>query len=175
MAAYSSKTGNLETFAQQMKLGLFSKEFSDVKFVVGDQRKVIHGHRIIIGLRCPLLQKLFQESSSKPEVPIVLADVSPETFQLMLEFMYTNSVQMNNNSSMDLLGTAIEYGLQGEENLSTSSHLIFFCHLRPIIQYCTKIILSLQVAFESQIEKLCGIDVKNFPHLKCSLFTKEFK
>ena len=116
MAAISLRSGNADKFAQQMKQGLFSKEFSDVKFVVGDQRKIIYGHRIVIGLRCPLLQKLFQESASKPEVPIILADVNPETFQQMMEFMYTNTVQINQHSAMELLGTAIEYGLQGKNN-----------------------------------------------------------
>ena len=51
MSSMAVKNGSNEKFAQQMKLGLFSKEFSDVKFVVGDQKKIIYGHRIIIGLR----------------------------------------------------------------------------------------------------------------------------
>ncbi|XP_071985231.1 BTB/POZ domain-containing protein 19 isoform X3 [Engystomops pustulosus] len=83
---------------------------SDVSFVVGKQRQVVHAHRCILMCRCKVFQRMFSRQPQTPkemQVPFILADVQPEVFLAVIEFIYTNSV------TLDSVIAAVTYG-QGD-------------------------------------------------------------
>ncbi|XP_069837323.1 BTB/POZ domain-containing protein 19 [Dendropsophus ebraccatus] len=87
-------------------------QFSDVSFLVGRQRQVVHAHRCILMCRCKVFQTMFsRQSSQEMSVPFVLADMQPEVFLAVIEFIYTNSVTLNGQTALEVLTAAVEYGL----------------------------------------------------------------
>ncbi|XP_072275387.1 BTB/POZ domain-containing protein 19 [Pyxicephalus adspersus] len=92
-------------------------QFSDVSFVVGKERQVIHAHRCILACRCPVFQRMFshqlqaERSPQELQVPFVLADTTPSVFLAVIEFIYTNSVTLTCDIALEVLTSAVEYGL----------------------------------------------------------------
>lgn len=92
-------------------------QFSDVSFVVGEERQVIHAHRCILACRCPVFQRMFSlqlqgaHSPQDSQVPFVLADTSPAVFLAVMEFIYTNAVTLSGHTALEVLTSAVEYGL----------------------------------------------------------------
>ena len=71
---------------------------SDVKFIVGEERRHIFAHRCILVSRCEVFRAMFADKMVKEsgkEVPLVLSDVEPEIFMVVLEFIYTNCASIN--------------------------------------------------------------------------------
>ncbi|KAE8609952.1 hypothetical protein XENTR_v10011960 [Xenopus tropicalis] len=91
--------------------------FSDVKFIVGKERRVVHAHRCILACRCKVFNGMFshQLQAAKPshehQVPFVLADIHPDVFLAVMEYLYTNHVTLNNIIALEVLTSAVEYGL----------------------------------------------------------------
>ncbi|XP_040264136.1 BTB/POZ domain-containing protein 19 [Bufo bufo] len=89
-----------------------SAQFSDVSFVVGRQRQVVHAHRCILTCRCKVFHTMFsRQPPQDAPVPFVLADVQPEVFLAVIEFIYTNSVTLDRLIALEVLTAAVEYGL----------------------------------------------------------------
>ncbi|KAM4021669.1 BTB/POZ domain-containing protein 19 [Anomaloglossus baeobatrachus] len=92
-------------------------QFSDVSFVVGTQRQVVHAHRCILMCRCKVFHRMFchqlqaAQTPREMQVPFVLADVQPEVFLAVIEFIYTNSVTLDSVIALEVLTAAVEYGL----------------------------------------------------------------
>ncbi|KAM3915212.1 BTB/POZ domain-containing protein 19 [Leptodactylus fuscus] len=87
-------------------------ELSDVSFVVGRRRQVVHAHRCILMCRCKVFHRMFRhQTPQEVTVPFVLADVEPEVFLAVIEFLYTNSVTLDSQIALEVLTAAVEYGL----------------------------------------------------------------
>ncbi|XP_075688692.1 BTB/POZ domain-containing protein 19 [Rhinoderma darwinii] len=92
-------------------------QFSDVSFVVGKERRVVHAHRCILMCRCKVFHRMFShqlQTAQPPQVsgvPLVLADVQPEVFLAVIEFIYTNNVTLSSAIALEVLTAAVEYGL----------------------------------------------------------------
>ena len=72
--------------------------FSDIKFIIGPNRKTIYGHRCILSARCDVFRAMFidsDKSKDASEVPFVLRDTTPDIFLPLLEYIYTNCVTLN--------------------------------------------------------------------------------
>jgi len=97
------KTETLTNFVNREAL-------SDVVFDV--ETKFIHGHKCILSSRSThfygLLSGGFKES--KEEI-ISLPDVNFSAFVSMLEFIYTDSVELQDDSAVELFSLANEYSL----------------------------------------------------------------
>ncbi|XP_064606856.1 BTB/POZ domain-containing protein 19-like [Liolophura sinensis] len=116
MAGDGHMEGDISDFAREMKKLVNSKDHSDIRFVIGPNRKNIYAHKCILAARCPVFGAMFADQSQKngsPEkdVPFVLSDMSPDVFLSVLEFIYTNCVTLKKDSAIDVLATALEYGL----------------------------------------------------------------
>ncbi|XP_064625236.1 BTB/POZ domain-containing protein 19-like [Lineus longissimus] len=103
-------------FAFHMKKLLNNKEMSDIKFLIGPSRKTVYAHKCILAARCEVFRAMFVDQAKSPltdsqEVPFVLSDVTPEIFLTVLEFIYTNCATISGKIVVDILGSAIEYGL----------------------------------------------------------------
>lgn len=95
------------------------KEFSDIKFIVGANRKVVRANKAILMARCEVFKAMLSDQKDntrqKPDqqdVPLVLADITPEVFLSLLEFLYTNTCTLNSKNVMDVMGCAMEYNLE---------------------------------------------------------------
>jgi len=70
---------------------------SDVKFVIGQTRKVVLAHRSLLSARCEVFRAMFTDKSQShqdPEIPLVLSDMTIDIFLPMLEYIYTNCVTL---------------------------------------------------------------------------------
>ncbi|XP_068095624.1 BTB/POZ domain-containing protein 19 isoform X2 [Hyperolius riggenbachi] len=95
----------------------------DVSFVVGKERQMIHAHRCVLACRCKVFHSMFThqlqgvQSPQELQIPFVLADMNPEVFLAVLEFIYTNSVTLTNQIALEVLTSAVEYGLDNLRKL----------------------------------------------------------
>lgn len=135
MANEKVMKGDVLEFASNMKKLVNNKEHSDVKFLIGQNRKAVYAHRCILSSRCAVFKATFAEQSQKngtidKDTPFVLSDMNPDIFLAMLEFIYTNCVTLTPKIAIEVLATALEYGLDDlrrlcceylEENLSVQN------------------------------------------------------
>ncbi|XP_076441520.1 BTB/POZ domain-containing protein 19-like [Babylonia areolata] len=114
--------GEAEEFAKQMKLLVNNKDLHDIQFVIGPARKKVYAHRCILSGRCEVFRAMFVDHTQKngpieKDTPFILSDMTPEVFLAMLEFIYTNTIVLNPNTAIDVMATALEYGLDDLKNL----------------------------------------------------------
>lgn len=135
MANEKVMKGDIMEFASNMKKLVNNKEHSDVKFLIGQNRKAVYAHRCILSSRCAVFKATFAEQTQKngtidKETPFVLSDMNADIFTAMLEFIYTNCVTLTPKIAIEVLATALEYGLDDlrrlcceylEENLSVQN------------------------------------------------------
>ncbi|KAL4236268.1 BTB/POZ domain-containing protein 19 [Mactra antiquata] len=135
MANEKLMKGDVLEFAANMKKLVNNKDHSDVKFLIGQNRKAVYAHRCILSSRCAVFKATFAEQSQKngtidKDTPFVLSDMNPDIFIAMLEFIYTNCVTLTPKIAIEVLATALEYGLDDlrrlcceylEENLSVQN------------------------------------------------------
>lgn len=116
--------GDGELFAMDMRKVINDPELSDIQFVVGEDREKVYAHKIILAGRCEVFRAMFAEQkqhnsrSQKPQKEgasalLVLPDVRPTVFLTVLEFIYTNTCKLSQATVVDVLASAIEYGLEG--------------------------------------------------------------
>ncbi|XP_072129732.1 BTB/POZ domain-containing protein 19-like isoform X7 [Mobula birostris] len=108
--------GNLASFAADMRKMINAPEFSDVKFIVGKERKVVYAHRCILAHRCEAFSTMFAQQplsrdAKGADIPFVVSDVQPDVFLAVIEFLYTNSVMLSSKMALEVLTSAVEYGL----------------------------------------------------------------
>ncbi|XP_060685855.1 BTB/POZ domain-containing protein 19-like isoform X1 [Hemiscyllium ocellatum] len=108
--------GSFGSFAADMRKMINAPEMSDVKFIVGEEQKVVYAHRCILAYRCEAFRTMFAQrvlsrDAKEAEVPFVLSDVQPDVFLAVVEFLYTNCVMLSRNIALDVLTSAVEYGL----------------------------------------------------------------
>ncbi|EDV23421.1 BTB/POZ domain-containing protein 19 [Trichoplax sp. H2] len=107
--------GNPIGFAAEMKKLVNKSEYSDIKFIVGDTKQMIYAHRSILSARCDVFDTMFHDNSvaiENNDVPYILSDVQPDSFLAVLEFIYTNCCSLTDKNVVDVLASAIEYGLR---------------------------------------------------------------
>lgn len=96
-------------------------EHSDIVFVVGEDRERIHAHKIILAARCEVFRAMFadqakssrQKTVKESTMLLVLPEVRPTVFLTVLEHIYGNSCKLSQSIVVDVLASAIEYGLEG--------------------------------------------------------------
>lgn len=118
MANEKLMKGNVVPFAKNMKVLVNQKEFSDVKFIVGESRRTVYAHRCILSSRCEVFRAMLADQSNQKDMPFVMSDIDPEIFLAVLEFIYTNCVTLNDKIAVDVLASSIEYGLDELRRLS---------------------------------------------------------
>jgi len=122
MADHTAVWGNPDLFAKDMINAIHDQsDLSDIQFVLGEDREKINAHKIILATRCEVFRAMFAEqrhSKAKTNkdgtaTVLVLPDVRPTVFLTVLHFIYTNSCQLSQETVVDVLASAIEYGLEG--------------------------------------------------------------
>ncbi|KAF5923242.1 hypothetical protein HPG69_012332 [Diceros bicornis minor] len=73
--------------------------YSDVRFVVGQERQEVFAHRCLLACRCNFFQRLLgPEPGPAVPSPVVLSTVPADAFLAVLEFLYTNRVKLCRHS-----------------------------------------------------------------------------
>ncbi|KAL8584279.1 hypothetical protein ACOMHN_014698 [Nucella lapillus] len=114
--------GEASELAKQMHLLVNNKDLHDIQFVIGPARKRMFAHRCILSGRCEVFRAMFVDHTQKngpieKDTPFVLSDMVPEVFLAMLDFIYTNSVTLSSKNAIDVMATALEYGLDDLKSL----------------------------------------------------------
>ncbi|XP_066125469.1 BTB/POZ domain-containing protein 19 isoform X3 [Saccopteryx bilineata] len=105
--------GEAEPFSTALRSLVNNRLYSDVRFVVGQERQEVFAHRCLLACRCNFFQRLLDpEPGPGVPIPVVLSTVPAEAFLAVLEFLYTNSVKLHRRSVLEVLTAAVEYGLE---------------------------------------------------------------
>lgn len=105
--------GDPDEFAGEMVKMINDKEFSDIRFIIGQERTTIYAHKSILATRCEVFRAMFADSALSDGSPLILADIKPIIFMAILEYIYTNCCSLSTLSVIEVLHSAIEYGLDG--------------------------------------------------------------
>ncbi|XP_006006296.3 BTB/POZ domain-containing protein 19 [Latimeria chalumnae] len=109
--------GDAASFTAALRSLINNPRFSDVRFVVGKERREVYAHRCILACRCEVFHGMFSQQqlqSGDPQAqltPFILSSVHPEVFLAVVEFLYTNCVTLNAVIALEVLTSAVEYGL----------------------------------------------------------------
>jgi len=106
--------GTAKGMERDMKSLVNARDFSDVSFLVGPEKVLFRGHKCILSARCSVFKSMCTEKDGNlaKDEPLVLADMNPDIFTIVLEFIYTNCCRINENNVMDVLAVALEYNLE---------------------------------------------------------------
>ncbi|GAB1288800.1 BTB (POZ) domain-containing 19 [Apodemus speciosus] len=101
--------GQAAPFSTALRSLVNNPRYSDVCFVVGQERQEVFAHRCLLACRCNFFQRLLGPGVPSP---VVLSTVPVEAFLAVLEFLYTNRVKLHRSSVLEVLTAAVEYGLE---------------------------------------------------------------
>ncbi|XP_072580281.1 BTB/POZ domain-containing protein 19 isoform X7 [Vulpes vulpes] len=92
--------GEAASFSTALRSLLNNPQYSDVCFVVGQERQEVFAHRCLLACRCNFFRGLLgpKLGPGMPS-PVVLSTVPAEAFLAVLEFLYTNSVRLHRHSA----------------------------------------------------------------------------
>ncbi|XP_057324127.1 speckle-type POZ protein-like [Microplitis mediator] len=97
-----------------------SKANSDVTVVVGD--KEFQAHKLIMMARSPVFSAMFtHEMVEKKSKQVSITDITPEIFEKVLEYIYTDEVTDLDDVAYDLLPVADKYQLLSLKNMCEHS------------------------------------------------------
>ncbi|KAJ6242655.1 btb/poz domain-containing [Anaeramoeba flamelloides] len=87
---------------------LNNKEFSDIKFEVGLQKEVLYGHKLLLSITSGFFKSLFYSNQKWEETKvgsnnIIIPDIEPNVFKLVLEFCYTKKIAFSLEKLFSLL------------------------------------------------------------------------
>ncbi|XP_076117999.1 BTB/POZ domain-containing protein 6-like [Mytilus galloprovincialis] len=73
----------------------------------------IPAHRMILALRSPVFKAMFYGSFPQSEGNIRIEDITPDTFKIMLRYLYTDHLQLSKDSVFPLMYAAQKYQIAG--------------------------------------------------------------
>ncbi|KAK2543358.1 Btbd19 [Columba livia] len=113
--------GEAAAFTAALRTLVNNPQFSDVTFVVGREKQKVFAHRCVLACRCQAFRGMLSQgltgskdatSNILPQGPFILGNVQPEVFLAVIEFLYTNSINLNSQIVLEVLTSSVEYGLQ---------------------------------------------------------------
>ncbi|KAL0870393.1 hypothetical protein ABMA27_005403 [Loxostege sticticalis] len=103
---WQSQLKDLKSRSQHM---LETKVLSDCTIAVSDG-VFVEGHKVILSAASPVLhEKLTKAGGDHPKITV--SDVEPDIFQLMLKYIYTDAIDVNEDTVCDLALAAKTYQL----------------------------------------------------------------
>ncbi|XP_015277459.1 PREDICTED: BTB/POZ domain-containing protein 19 [Gekko japonicus] len=112
MASSSSALllGDSAAFTAALRTLINNPQFSDVTFLVGGEQQEVFAHRCLLSCRCQAFHAMLSQPQ-ETQAPLLLSHVQPEVFLAVIEYLYTNSVTLNNGIALEVLTSSMEYGL----------------------------------------------------------------
>ncbi|XP_008547873.1 BTB/POZ domain-containing protein 6-A isoform X2 [Microplitis demolitor] len=85
-----------QKISQRGRYLLESGQWSDCKFIVGQepQQQILEGHKLFLAMSSPVFEAMFYGSMAEKSDPIPIRDVQPEAFKTLLEYIYTDKVDL---------------------------------------------------------------------------------
>ena len=82
--------------SQRAKYLLDSRQWADCKFIVGQepQQQILEGHKLFLAMSSPVFEAMFFGSMAEKNDPIPIRDVQPEAFKTLLEYIYTDRIDL---------------------------------------------------------------------------------
>ncbi|XP_061708107.1 uncharacterized protein LOC133518437 [Cydia pomonella] len=76
---------------------LQSGQWSDCSFLVGSEphQVVVPGHKLILAMASPVFEAMFYGGMAERNEPIPILDVQPEAFKALLEYIYTDNINIS--------------------------------------------------------------------------------
>lgn len=103
-------TYNQTSLYDRIKKLLVSYEWSDCSFSVSG--KLFKAHKLILGISSPVFEAMFYGPLSSDE-DILITDIQPDIFQLILNYIYTDTVDINTiDQAFELLYASRKYMLE---------------------------------------------------------------
>ncbi|XP_070163943.1 BTB/POZ domain-containing protein 2 isoform X2 [Polyergus mexicanus] len=71
-------------------------QWSDCNFIVGQepQQQTLKGHKLFLAMSSPVFEAMFFGGMAEKNDPIPIKDVQPEAFKALLEYIYTDKVEL---------------------------------------------------------------------------------
>ena len=90
---------------------LINNEYnSDVKFIVGQDKTVIYGHKLLIELYSPVFFKILNSDFKERDTgSIEIEDIEPEIMLEVLKYMYTDKVSISKENLVPLYSASDKY------------------------------------------------------------------
>jgi hypothetical protein len=108
---------SLESLSNDFLSLINNKEYSDVTFIVGKDKKPVFAHRMILAKRSVYFRKLF-ESGMKESVDkeIEKSNISHTTFLVLMRYFYCGCLELNISNVLPVLAAADELTLSELKN-----------------------------------------------------------
>eukprot|EP01084_Bolivina_argentea_P232878 392377_1 len=93
---------------------LNTQEFSDVTFIIGDEKTEYHVNRIFLSSISPVFKAMLYGNmkESEPNAIVPIKDMKPETFQSIINFAYCNDPKITDKNVLLLLQACDKYQIK---------------------------------------------------------------
>ncbi|XP_062974647.1 BTB/POZ domain-containing protein 19 isoform X2 [Elgaria multicarinata webbii] len=131
--------GDSAAFAAALRTLINNPQFSDVTFLVGREQKEVFAHRCLLSSRCQAFGAMLSHPQEIQQAPLTLSHVQPEVFLAVIEYLYTNSVTLNNLIALEVLTSSMEYGLDDLSRAAVAyGQVDLQTHCLAFIENCTR-------------------------------------
>lgn len=150
------------TLIEDLRKYVNSDLLSDIKFVV--EGKPIYAHKIMC-MRCPYFYNMLTgEYMESRASEITIPDIRYDTFLLLLEYLYTDEVEVGFENAMELFQAADMFGIERLKrvceqemlnaiNIETSAQILFTADIHSA-EVCLIEPFSLNLSFTTLIVEL---------------------
>ncbi|XP_044739983.1 BTB/POZ domain-containing protein 2-like [Chrysoperla carnea] len=103
-------------------------KFSDIQFIIGrDNQQRISAHKLILAARSAVFEAMFYGTLATKSDEIQIPDIEPSAFLSLLNFLYTNEVQISPKTVLAILYAANKYDVPASESLLDEPQLVALC------------------------------------------------
>lgn len=100
--------------AERGRYLLETSQWSDCKFIVGTEphQEAFQCHKLFLAIASPVFEAMFFGGMAEKDVPIPILDVQPEAFRALLEYIYTDGINLQSfDQACELCYAAKKYML----------------------------------------------------------------
>ncbi|XP_015916524.2 BTB/POZ domain-containing protein 6-A [Parasteatoda tepidariorum] len=87
-----------ESFKERHRHAMKQGILTDVSFAVGPQGTPLYAHKMILALASPVFEAMFYGSLKETGETIGIPDIMPSGFQLLLDYIYTDNMEFENET-----------------------------------------------------------------------------
>jgi hypothetical protein len=115
--------------------------FADVKFIVGEEEEIFFSHKVILCQRSAYFRAMFLTSGMKESQEIISIiykpNITPATFQSILEYIYSGIISIDNDNVYAILKAAMELQLNELAEIC-SKHVLQFLSIENVFSVINK-------------------------------------
>ena len=147
---------------------------SDVKFILGEEKKTIFGHQLIIENHSQVFYTMFSNNEffDVQKGVIEIPDLTPAVFLEMLKYMYTGEISITDENLVDIYYCAEKYMVEGIKkiclkNISLDNVLTIFeansegHKIDDVQNKCTKVLKTNPIKVFQDDAKIQNMSAKN--------------